>query len=565
MSGNATPARLAIEAQYARLSEAVEHQDLDGLRALHAPEYRELQVTGEERDLAEVMAEWRGDLAAMIEPSCRVEVRGLDLDGEKASATASVVYAYVSAPSAAWRFSVRIETTRRDDWTNTGAGWRLSRSQQHAVKSWLDDKLDRETTFEPPLTAEQRAAVVRDLRAHAFPFASVLAGGGFDDLAGLDRLVGDARIVALGEASHGTAEFFQMKHRLLEYLVERKGFTVFAIEGNWPEAQAADRFIKTGAGDAGAALAAMYFWTWRTEEVSAQLHWMRDYNAARGASPELSFSGFDMQAPNVAIERVIDVLGRTNSAIRDTVRALYDGMEKLDRWGTGTPSEENTRLAERAGKALELIEAQRDTLVMASTPGEYRELRQAARIVRQAFARRAQIPGAERDCAMADNVRWLIEEAFPGQKIVLWAHNGHVGTDMGGGEKSMGDHLRTRYGDQMVVIGFATDHGGVRAKRMEQGTVKPGPPVALPLASPSKVSVESLFAETGLPRFILDLRRLPADGAAGAWLAKPRLHRMIGAVYDPDRESKYYVHVRLPQTYDGIVFIAESMAAKPLT
>jgi erythromycin esterase len=125
------------------------------------------------------------------------------------------------------------------------------------------------------LSAEQCAAVVRDLCAHALPFRSALAGNGFDDLTGLDRLIGDARIVALGEASHGTAEFFQMKHRLLEYLVERKGFTVFAIEGNSPEAQVANPLIKTGEGDAGAALAAMYFWTWQTEEVSALLHWMR--------------------------------------------------------------------------------------------------------------------------------------------------------------------------------------------------------------------------------------------------------------------------------------------------
>jgi erythromycin esterase len=355
-----------------------------------------------------------------------------------------------------------------------------------------------------------------------------------------------------------------MKHRLLEYLVERKGFTVFAIEGNWPEAQVADRFIKTGEGDAGAALAAMYYWTWQAEEVSALLHWMRHYNATQGQHPVLSFAGFDMQVPNVAVKRVIDFLDRTSSADRDAVRVLYDGMEKLEKWGTGTPAGENTRLADGASKALDLIEAHRETLVMASTPEEYRDLRQAARIVLQAFARRAGIPGAERDCAMAANVRWLIEEAFPGQKIVLWAHNSHVGTDMGGSEKSLGNHLRDRYGDQMVVIGFATHHGEVRARRREDGSGQPGPLVAAPLAPVSKVSVEAVFQETGLPRFILDLRDLPKDSAVSAWLAKPRLHRMIGAEYGAEADFKNYAHVRLPQMYDAIVFIAGSTAAKPL-
>jgi erythromycin esterase len=570
MSDKELPARLAIESQYTRLSEAVRTKDFDALRALHTPEYRELQITGDERDLAEVMAEWRGDLAAMIEPSLQTDIHGFDLDGDEANVTAFSVQAFISSPFASRRFSNRIETTRRDYWTNTGVGWRLNRSERQAIKSWVDDefyehiKLYDETRFEPPLTAEQRAAVVRDLRVHALPFGTVLAGNGFDDLTGLDRLIGDARIVALGEASHGTAEFFQMKHRLLEFLVERKGFTVFAIEGNWPEAQVADCFIKTGEGDAGAALAAMYFWTWQTEEVSALLHWMRHYNATRGERPVLSFAGFDMQYQNVAMQRVLDFLDRTSSADRDAVRALYDGLEKLGKPDPETPAEEKTRLRDRADKALDLIETQREMLVMASTPEEYRDVRQAARIALQAVELRAGIPGAERDRAMAENARWLIEERFPGQKIVLWAHNGHIGTDTGSSEKSLGNHLRDRYGDQMVVMGFATHHGRVRVKRIEEGRVQPGPPVVAPLAPARKVSVEALLQETGLPRFVLDLRDLPKDSAAGAWLAKPRLHRSIGAVYDPDRASNYYVHVRLPEMYDCIVFIAESRAAKPL-
>jgi erythromycin esterase len=562
MSDEELPARLAIESQYARLSESVCNKDLDALRALHMSEYRELQVTGEERDLAEAMAEWRGDLAAMIEPRFQAEILGFDLRGDEANVTVCSVQTFISSPFASLRFSNRIETTRCDYWTNTEVGWRLSRSKRRAIKSWVDGELDHEMRFEPPLTARQRATVVRDLCAHALPFGSVLAGKGFDDLTGLDRLIGNARIVALGEASHGTAEFFQMKHRLLEYLVERKGFTVFAIEGNWPEAQVADCFIKTGAGDAAAALAAMYFWTWQTEEVSALLHWMRHYNATRGDRPAVSFSGFDMQYPGAAMKRVIDFLDRTDSAHRDAVRALYDGIENLHQARAEIPAGEMTRLRDGASKALGLIEEQRETLVMASTPEEYRDLRQAACIVVQALGMRAGI--LERDRAMADNVCWLMEEKYPKQKIVLWAHNGHIATGADSREKSMGNHLRDCYGDQMVVMGFATHHGGVRAWPMKEGRAQPGPPVFAPLAAAKTASVEAVFHETGLPRFIVDLRSLPEDSAAGTWLAKPRLHRSIGAVYDPERASNFYEHVRLPEIYDCIVFIAESTATKPL-
>jgi erythromycin esterase len=564
MSDKEAAARLAIAAQYARLDAAVRGKDLDAIRALHAPEYRLLQVSGEERDLAQAMAEWRGDLAAMSEPRLQTELHEFDPHGNAADVTVRVVQSFIEELSASLRLAYRIETTRRDRWTDTDAGWRLIRAQEQASRSWINDRLDRETTFAPPLTAEQRQAVVRDLRARALPFETVRAGGGFDDLAGLDALIGDARIVALGEASHGTAEFFQARHRVLEYLVERKGFTVLAIEANWPEALGADRFVKTREGDAAAALAALYFWPWQTREASALLDWMRHYNATRSDRPALSCAGFDMQVANAAVAQVLEFLDRTGGADRGAVRALYyDGMEKLDPWGAAIAAEDNARLAERASKALDLIAARRDALVAASTPGEYRDMQQAARIVWQAFARRA---GAlERDAAMAQNVRWLIEEGFPAQKIVLWAHNGHVGTDMGGSERSLGSHLRDRYGDQMVVIGMTTHHGTVRAKRVEQGALRPGPPVAMRLAPASKVSVEALFAQTGLPRFMLDLRDLPGDSAAGAWLARPRLHRMIGADYDPDRTSRYYAQVHLPAMYDCVVFIAESTAATPLT
>jgi hypothetical protein len=240
MSDKELSARLAIEAQYARLGEAMHAKDLDAFRALHAPDYRELQITGEERDLAAVMADCRDDLADMIEPSFRTEIHCFDLDGDEANVIARSTQNFVSSPFALGQFRNRIETTRGDQWTNTGAGWRLSRSERQAIRSWVDDKLHDETRLELPLTAAQRAAVLRDLCAHTLPFNSVVAGKGFDDLTGLNRLIGDARIVALGEASHGTAEFFQMKHRLLEYLVERKGFTLFAIEGNFPEARIAE-------------------------------------------------------------------------------------------------------------------------------------------------------------------------------------------------------------------------------------------------------------------------------------------------------------------------------------
>jgi erythromycin esterase len=200
---------------------------------------------------------------------------------------------------------------------------------------------------------------------------------------------------------------------------------------------------------------------------------------------------------------------------------------------------------------------------VASAP-DYAIARQCARVIYQA-CELSLAEGVEnmtgkalpiRDRSMAINVRWLIEQAYPNQKIVLWAHNTHVGTSpLEGAIKMMGFHLREAYGDQMVVLGFASERGVIRARYKGNLT-------EVKLNSPRPYSVEALFAQTGLPRFVLDFRRVPSSGALGTWLSHPRKLRSPGAAYDPDDEF-YYTSV-LPATYDGIVFIAESSAAKPL-
>jgi erythromycin esterase-like protein len=184
-----------------------------------------------------------------------------------------------------------------------------------------------------PKTSPEEQAAVSWVRLNAIPLKTVEAGNGFADMAPLDKVVGDARIVELGEATHGTREFFQLKHRMVEYLATRKGFTIFSIEANMPEAYRLNKYVLEGEGDPKQLLKGMYFWTWNTKEVLDMILWMRDFN--KSGKGRIEFTGFDMQTPTVPIETVRDFLLARDSAYYLTVEALYKQVPTLEQQSAG--------------------------------------------------------------------------------------------------------------------------------------------------------------------------------------------------------------------------------------
>jgi len=162
------------------------------------------------------------------------------------------------------------------------------------------------------------------IRAHAIPLRTVEAGHSFDDMQPLAQVVGDARIVALGEATHGTREFSQLKHRMVEFLASQKGFTIFSIEANMPEAYRLNDFVLNGNGDPKQLLKGMYFWTWDTEEVLDMILWMREFN--RSGKGRIEFTGFDMQTPNVSIDIVRAFVKEHDPSYVDTLNQTYSDV-----------------------------------------------------------------------------------------------------------------------------------------------------------------------------------------------------------------------------------------------
>lgn len=397
--------------------------------------------------------------------------------------------------------------------------------------------------------------VTRWIGENAIPLATVEAGHGFDDMRVLRDVVGDARIVSLGEATHGTREFFRLKHRMLEFLVEEMGFTVFAIEASLPDGLAVNDYVLRGEGDPARALAGLGFWTWDTEEVLDLIHWMRAYNEDPAHARKLEFWGFDMQAPIASVGELLVFLRREDPESVARAETLIDPFTSPMQYAT-LPAEEK----EATRRTLDELDERLGTLAAAAEPShrdDWALARRHLELLRQGegmFGNPVAGLGS-RDRAMAENAGWILERQGAGAGIVLWAHNAHVTF---GTAHAMGTHLGRTHGANVVTFGFAFDHGGFRA--VDSGAERRGL-IPFEVGSLGGGSLDAALAAAAPPIAALDLRVLPAGGSVARWFRTPRPTRSIGAVFDETNPVYGVDRIAAPQHYDVLLFVAETTPA----
>ncbi len=390
------------------------------------------------------------------------------------------------------------------------------------------------------------------------------AGRGFDDMAPIGAMVGRARLVSLGEATHGTREFFQLKHRMLEYLVAEHGFTVFGIEATMPEGFDVNHYVLTGEGDPAKALAGLYFWTWDTEEVLDMIRWMRQWNADPRHRRKVKFYGFDMQSAPLAVRRTVEYLrsvepaeaARAESTLALVVNPFTDGeFEAL-------PADERRAMLASARAVLARFDEQRAAWGRRTGAAAWAVARQHARVLVQNLSMRLAPDGgfAVRDRSMAENARWILEYEGPDARMVIWAHNGHVASDSTGAAVAMGQHLRRMLGDSMVVFGFAFGRGGFQAMEMpfpsRRGLIVFDVP---PLPDST---LDGTLARAGLRLAAVDLRRLPA-GPVAAWFAERHGTRRIGAGFGDAFAANFVSPEVTAHQYDALLYVDSTTAARP--
>ena len=400
------------------------------------------------------------------------------------------------------------------------------------------------------------------VRSNAIPLASVEAGHGFADLEPLRAIIGDARIVSLGEATHGTREFFQLKHRLLEYCVSELGFTMFGIEASYPECLRINDYVLAGTGNPTDALASQRFWTWDTEEVLALIEWMRVWNSTHAR--KVKFYGFDMQFPTEAALRLLDYLKRVAPDLAAASEAplwpLCDDVS-ADRFRLLPEATRNAAL-DCIARILDAFSQEGLAWVGETGELDWQLARMHAIVLDQgARIRLDNAEHASRDLAMADNVAALLELEGPDAKAVLWAHNGHARkvpyvTDDKTLIPTMGSRLHELFGRAQIVVGFAFNQGSFQAIEWGQGlkdhTVAPSP----------EGSLDHALAAAGMPALLLDLATTPAAGPVADWLAAKPQSWSIGSVFSAEHAAKFLDAADPRQLYDLLAFVETTTAAR---
>ncbi len=394
-------------------------------------------------------------------------------------------------------------------------------------------------------------------------------------------LLGDRRFVLLGEASHGTHEFYRERARITQRLIDDHGFTAVAVEADWPDAYRVNRYVRGLSQDPDATTALSDFrrfpsWMWRNADVVRFVEWLRARNDAHQAPTKAGFYGLDLYSLATSMNAVVDYLESVDPAAAEEARERYSCFDHVRGEGPEyghavaldvmVPCEDEVvaQLVDLRRRSAELLA--RDGL---AAEDEYFFAEQNARLVHDAEQYyRSMYQGRVRswnlrDQHMAGTLAALSEhlERTTGRgRVVVWEHNSHIGdaraTEMGlRGELNLGQLVRTAAPDDSLLVGFTTSHGTVTAASdwggpAERKQVRPAMPG----------SFEDLFHEHGPAQFVLPL--VGVDERIGA---TSLLERAIGVIYRPHTErASHWFHARMPQQFDAVVHLDHTTAVEPL-
>ena len=437
-----------------------------------------------------------------------------------------------------------------------------------------------------PATAPAPAAgteeAVAAIRAAAHPITGAAA-----DYDPLLTLIGDARVVLLGEATHGTHEFYRERARITQRLIRERGFTAVAVEGGWGETYRVNEYVRGLRPDASAEQALSDFttfprWMWANTDVRDLVQWIRTHNEAQPAAQDVGFYGLDIQALAAPMQTLLRTLGGVDPALADRVRSrlacLSPYADDPQRYGAAVARSSEASCQSAAAAVLADVRARAAARPADPVQAEalFAAVRSAEVITHGEEYYRALYAGTQstwnlRDRRMDEGLRALETHlaSVPGRapKVVVWAHNTHTGdarqTESGEqGELNIGQLARERLGTGAVNVGFLTYAGTVFAAP-DWGAAGRVYDLRPALAGSYASLLHDVRAAGGPREFLLVLR---GQSAVAAALTEPRLERAVGVIYAPQTERQsHYFTARLARQFDVAIYIDSSSAVTPLT
>ncbi len=372
----------------------------------------------------------------------------------------------------------------------------------------------------------------------------------FSDLSPLDDLAG-AKIIGMGEATHGTKEFFEMKHKILRYFVEEHGYRGIIMEADFGECLRANEYVVNNIGTIEELIEDMWFWTWATEEVKDMIEWMHDYNIDKPDHEKIYYLGSDNQTQAYNIKLIEERISQFPDEIKNSLGEYLSNLEMNIYDVDDDLILEGLLNVDTLIQELQVYKTEIEAL---SSDKEYEILERLAIVTKQAFNARYQREQDDlynyRDLYMAENSEWWANHFGQDEKFLAWAHNAHVCAgvihEMYGG--SQGAHLRSNLGEDYKVIGFSTALGAINAWSYDVSLVVERPlPTLLQFTS-----LNDIFHENNSDNFIWMLNSNVRDNPVFEWFDEERDFMLVGAVH-PDARPNYYRKANIVREFDAMI------------
>lgn len=363
-------------------------------------------------------------------------------------------------------------------------------------------------------------SVARWIQHNAIPLRTTEPGGADADLAPLKQMVANASIVGLGEETHGTHEFINMKARLAEFLMSKMGFTTFVMENDWESSQLIDAYINGRSGDITSVMSQGLFDSWQTQEYRALLEWMRAYNASPAHTTKIHFLGMDFQdlsqgdfdavehyLQKVDPQQVAHIQELYTPILAMSEPSSYDTLAQLD-------ASARQKYQDQAQQVYDLLQANQQNYISHSSAQSFAFALQNARVITQFATYYNSNTQAEsltryyqRDTFMAENVAWIHDhEAGSNPKMIVWSHDVHIANNTFYGSqdgRNMGGELRARYKNGYASIGTTLYRGTFRSYTYPTSIIQTINP-------PAPDTYNYTLGQAGLPLYMLDLDKIPS-------------------------------------------------------